>query len=647
MCGIAGFFTKSPDQSLDSSVLKMVNTLSRRGPDDLGTWVDATLGIAMGHRRLSIVDISSAGHQPMTSECGRYVIVFNGEIYNHLELRQFFSHFLWRSQCDTETLLVCFAAWGVEKTLSKLVGMFAFAIWDNHEKTLTLARDRLGEKPLFYGWNGNNFFFGSELKAIAAHSNWEGKINLNALKYYLQYGYVPAPMSIWLGIKKLLPGSYLKISPKDSDGKLSPPSFYWKITDHFNCSGSKELDENFAIDELDFLLRRSVLAQMHADVPSGAFLSGGVDSSSIVALMQEQSKTPVKTFTIGFDVQGYDEAAYAGLIAKHLGTDHKELYVSSQKIMEVIPELPCMYDEPFGDVSQIPTFLISKMAKESVAVSLSGDGADELFGGYNRYFLGPAIWNRMKYFSPILRNMLASSIFSISPNRWDLINRLLPKRLQQPMLGDRIHKFASILSAKNMDDIYTYLASQERNPESLIIHSDKYDDDSTPWAQAEMKYFKDSNFANSMMCNDLISYLTDDILCKVDRASMYASLEVRAPYLDHRLVEFALKLPINLKIRNGESKWLLRKVLYRYVPKSLIERPKQGFSVPIDLWLKGPLRDWAEDLLNESEIKKDGYLNFSLIKQRWSEHLSGRRNWQYWLWNILMFQAWNRTWNHR
>ena len=629
---------------MEAHARRMADSLAHRGPDDIGVWVNEAAGVALAHRRLSILDLSPAGHQPMTSDCGRYVIVFNGEIYNHLDLRKELRRETWKGHSDTETLLAAFQAWGIEKTLNRTVGMFALALWDQRSRLLTLARDRFGEKPIFYGWQGGNFFFGSELKAVAAHPVWRGEVDREALVLFMRYGYVPLPRSIWKGVSKLLPGSFLTLSAEMPPAALSAPTFYWRARDAANVSIRKDLDEGAVTDELDLLLRQAISGQMAADVPLGAFLSGGVDSSTVVALMQAQSVRPVKTFTIGFFESDYNEAEYAGAVARHLGTEHTELYVSATDAMAVIPLLPNMYDEPFGDVSQIPTYLVAAMARAHVTVSLSGDGADELFGGYNRYFLGRSIWRGVQWLPNLLGQLAAHGITALSPARWDSLGRLLPRRFRQPMVGDRAHKLADILTARSADDVYSFLVSHERNPESIVIASRETLSDRELWAEHEMRFLRRADFSERMMFNDLVGYLTDDILCKVDRAAMAVSLETRVPFLDHRIAEFAWQLPLHMKIRDGQGKWLLRQVLYRYVPQDLIERPKQGFGVPIDAWLRGPLRGWAEDLLSEARLRREGYFHAEPIRRKWEEHLSGRRNWQYWIWNVLMFQAWQEKW---
>jgi asparagine synthase (glutamine-hydrolysing) len=648
MCGIAGFINTSiASQELDTIAGRMVGALRHRGPDDQGVWHDSIAGLALAHRRLTILDLSTAGHQPMVSKSGRFVIVFNGEIYNHLELRAKLAEaqggMTWQGHSDTETILACCEAWDFEKTIPQLVGMFALALWDKQLRTLTLARDRLGEKPLYYGWHRNNFMFGSELKALASHPDWQGEVDRDALSLFIQRGYVPTPLSIWVGVHKLLPGSYLVIPGSDGDRlKEVKPIVYWSARTYVDQPDTVYEQDSQAIDTLEGLLRRSLAGQMIADVPLGAFLSGGVDSSTVVALMQAEGTRPVKTFTIGYGEKDYNEAVYAAAVAKHLGTDHTELYVTPEDAIGLIPQLADIYDEPFADASQLPTSLVAALARTQVTVSLSGDGGDELFGGYNRHVLGPKLWSALKVMPKTVREAASAVLSNFSPASWDKANQYL--RINQPMFGDKVHKLAGLLGAKSSNDIYKLLISVEANTQSLLCYSADHSKDVATWADDEMKALQSKDIRQRMMFNDLVGYMTDDILCKVDRAAMAVSLETRAPLLDHRIVEFALGLPDHMKIRDGSGKWLLRQVLYRHVPKHLIERPKQGFGVPIDSWLRGPLRQWTENLLNPARLDKEGFFNSVIVTQKWQEHASGKKNWQYWLWNILMFQAWQEKW---
>lgn len=644
MCGITGFWEISQEKnhsSLQAIVQQMSNTLLHRGPDDGGTWVDEEAGIALGHRRLAIVDLSSEGHQPMVSANGRYIIVFNGEIYNFLNLRSDLErlghHF--RGTSDTEIMLAAFCQWGVEASVKLFNGMFAFALWDRQERVLHLGRDRLGEKPLYCGWFGKTFLFGSELKALKAHPEFKPEINRDALALYLRHNYIPDPYSIYQDIYKLSPASLLTVLPFPG---VVEPRTYWSAKSVAESGVAQPYNDSpkEAIYALDSLLRDAVGLRMVADVPLGVFLSGGVDSSTVVALMQAQSSKPVKTFTIGFFEDAYNEAKDAKAVAQHLGTDHTELYVTAEEAMAVIPKLPSLYDEPFSDSSQIPTFLVSHLAKQQVTVSLSGDGGDELFAGYKRYFLAPKIWNKIGLMPPILRQISASSITTLSPPTWDRIfanlNLFLPSTAKVSSPGDKLHKLAEILGVDSAETLYKGLVSHWKNPQALLIEGSEPRTaltDSQSWAKLP-------DFTQRMMYLDTISYLPNDILVKVDRASMGVSLEARVPYLDHRVVEFAWRLPLSMKIHQGQGKWLLRQVLYQYVPRNLIERPKMGFGVPIDNWLREPLREWAEALLDEKLLREQGFFNHEPILQKWKEHLAGQRNWHYYLWDILMFQAW-------
>lgn len=648
MCGLAGLLSATGVNGASGGLAQLASAmaleLAHRGPNADGVWSDEEQGVALAHRRLAILDLSVEGQQPMLSACGRYVLTFNGEIYNHPELRRELSPHAWRGHSDTEVMLEAFSRWGLEKTIRRLVGMFALALWDRSKRQLVLARDRVGEKPLYYGWQGNAFLFGSEPKALTAYPAWRGEVDRDALTLFIRYGYVPLPRSIWRGVRKLLPGSYLTISVDTPLGVLPVPTFYWRARDVAVAGTRNDLDDQTAADELDGQLRRSIAGQMAADVPLGAFLSGGVDSSVIVALMQAQSARPVRTFSIGFTESDYNEAVHAKAVAAHLGTDHTELYLAPSDAMAVIPLLPEMFDEPFGDSSQIPTHLVAAMARRYVTVGLSGDGGDELFGGYNRYFWGRAIWRRVGPLPRMVRHGLGRLMTAVAPATWDRIGNLLPHGLRQPTLGDRVHKLADVIDVADTDELYRRLVSQDREPASLVIGGSE----ASIWADAEAAAFaahaRGGDFTERMMFHDLVGYMADDILTKVDRAAMACSLETRVPLLDHRLVEFAWSLPLHMKIRHGQGKWLLRQVLYRYVPKQLIERPKQGFGIPLDSWLRGPLRDWAEALLDESRLRGEGYLEASQVRLKWAEHLSGRRNWQHWLWNVLMFQAWQERW---
>lgn len=641
MCAITGLLGH---QTVSSEHLSsMANVMLHRGPDDSGTWHDNDKGIGLAHRRLAIVDLSPAGHQPMHSSSERYVIAFNGEIYNHSKLRtelekaNLAPH--WRGHSDTETLLATFEAWGIETTLQRCIGMFAIALWDKETQILTLARDRLGEKPLYYGWQSDTFLFGSELKALKAHPAFQAEINRDTLCLYMRHNYIPAPYSIYQGIHKLLPGTWLQVSRAQREPKIKT---YWSGVDISRqgkanpFTGSPE----DAVNALENLLKDAIGQQMMADVPLGAFLSGGIDSSTVVALMQAQSSQPIKTFSIGFHEELYNEAAHAKAVAKHLGTDHTELYVTPDECMQVIPRLSTLYDEPFADSSQIPTFLVSQLARQHVTVSLSGDAGDELFAGYNRYQLTANTWTKLSRIPRPVRQWAAKAITSVSPTSWNRIastlKSIIPAFGQWANMGDKLHKGAGVMTSYSAADLYLGMVSGWQHPTDVIIGGKE----PPTFLTGHLPDLSHLNTIEHMMVLDLLTYLPDDILCKVDRAAMGVSLESRVPFLDHRVVEFAWQLPLEYKLREGQTKWVLRQVLYRHIPKELIERPKMGFGVPIDSWLRGPLSDWAEDLLDESHLRQDGYFNPAPIRQKWKEHLSGQRNWQYHLWNILIFNQW-------
>jgi asparagine synthase (glutamine-hydrolysing) len=651
MCGIAGFISRdqADEAGLKARASRMAEALIRRGPDDSGVWVDAKAGLGLGFRRLAIIDLSPEGHQPMLSACGRYVMVFNGEVYNFLELRKELEAkgHRFRGRSDTEVMLAAFSEWSVTAAVPKFVGMFAFALWDRQERALHLVRDRLGIKPLCYGWIGKAFVFGSELKALRAHPDFAPEVDRGALALYLRYGYIPAPHSIYRGIHKLVPGSILTLKNECSQGQQeSTPAPYWSMAEVTaqGSSGPLLIDEREAVARLEDALKESVRLRMIADVPVGAFLSGGIDSSTVVAVMQAHSSRPVKTFTIGFHEDGYNEATHAKAVADHLGTDHTELYVTSDEARAVIPKLATVFDEPFSDSSQIPTFLVSELARRYVTVSLSGDGGDELFGGYPRYFMALKMWSSVGLLHLSSRRIMARLITLWKPSQYDrAIGWLRPRpngKGRAISIGDRIHKGAELLTVESSDALYQRLVSIWTKPEEIVKGSSEPD---TPWSDPR-RLAATACFEERMMLRDLLSYLPDDILTKVDRASMGVSLEARVPLLDHRLVEFAARVPSSMKIRGRRGKWLLRQLLYKYVPKKLVERPKMGFGVPIGAWLRSPLRDWAEDSLSERRLKREGYLHPEQVRQRWLEHLSGHRNWQYHLWDILMFQGWLERW---
>jgi len=653
MCGITGIFGNLRKEEFDSSIHEMSATLNHRGPDDAGTWINEENGVAFGHQRLSIIDLSSAGHQPMVSHCGRFTTVFNGEIYNHLQLRDKLNTSAnkqsWKGHSDTETLVTAFSQWGIEKTLQQLVGMFAIAVWDFKEKRLFLIRDRFGEKPLYYGWSNGVFLFGSELKALQKYKRFSNQIDRGALSLYMKYMYVPTPYSIFRDIYKLEPGCILQI-----DKGTKPPTLplfapfrdqginiaQWYSISNMAQAGQKNLitDQNDAVDLIEKTLLESVRSQLISDVPLGAFLSGGIDSSVITALMQKVCKDPVKTFTIGFEESSFNEAVYAKEVSRHLGTEHHELYVTSSDAFKVIPHLPTLYDEPFADSSQIPTYLVSKLARESVTVSLSGDAGDELFGGYSRYLWGSRVWNKVRWMPLIVRQTLGVAINKISVNTWDSIGNSLPNSSRVSLMGDKAHRMAHRLkNVKSLDDVYHSLVTEGYKEDGLVVNDKaalitKLDNNDIVSGIVDSEH--------RMMLLDSLTYLPDDILTKVDRAAMGVSLETRIPFLDYRVAELAWRLPLDTKINNGETKWPIRQVLYKYVPKELIERPKAGFAIPVGQWIRGPLREWAADLLNEERIRREGYFNPELVQQLWQQHLSGKYDWTPRLWAILMFQAW-------
>ncbi len=643
MCGLAGVLGYAAN---NIDVLRgMSDRMIDRGPDASGHWWDAAAGIGLAHRRLSIQDLSEAGHQPMESHSGRFVIAFNGEIYNHIEMRGKLESTSWRGHSDTETLLECIAEWGVKHSIQAITGMFSIALWDRQERQLYLARDRIGEKPLYFGWQSRGgkaaFLFASTLAAMKTHPSFEARIDRDALNQFVRFGYVPSPCSIYKGIRKLQPGHLLRIG---LDNHVPSIEDYWNFRDLTKQAGEIEgrddIKQTDYVDQMEFMISQSISQQMIADVPLGAFLSGGIDSSTVVALMQKQSSRPVKTFTIGFEQDQWNEAKYAKKIAAHLGTEHTEHYVSSQDALDVIPQLAVIYDEPFGDSSQIPTFLLSKMTRQDVTVALSGDGGDEIFCGYNRYMMTRKVWAYLKLVPQPMRRVVSRLILNVNPQSWDrAISLFRANRSGDPRLlgtGDRIHKAAALLPSSDIDQLYQLLVSLWVNSSQVVIGANEIESTLSNSSQE----FAWLGQVEKMMALDTLTYLPGDILTKVDKAAMASSLETRLPFLDHRIIETAWKIPLSIRLNQGKSKWLLREILHRHVPSELYERPKMGFGIPLEGWLRGPLREWGEDLLEPMKLRNSGYLNHEIVRKKWEEHISGKRNWAYGLWNVLMFQSW-------
>ncbi len=641
MCGIAGFVAASPiaGGGSESIAERMAASLSHRGPDDQGIWRDDEAGAVLVHRRLSIIDLSPAGHQPMISADGRFAISYNGEVYSYQPIAAELaaSGYKFRGHSDTEVMLESFAVNGIEPTLKRMIGMFAIALWDRRERTLTLIRDRLGIKPLYWAKFGNLFLFGSELKALRAHPGWTPRIDRNAVAAFMRHNYIPAPHTIYEGVHKLEPGMILTL-PWQGEPQIAR---FWdaRAVARDGMLRPLECSDAELTGQLEALLQDAVGRRMIADVPLGAFLSGGIDSSTVVALMQAAGSSKVRTFSIGFDIPGYNEAPQAAAVARHLQTEHTELTVTSSQALDVIPRLAEWYDEPFADSSQIPTYLVSAMTRRHVTVALSGDGGDELFAGYNRYQLTQRFWRALSLLPRALRKGVATALTAVSPDRWTLLLGALPARVRPPQAGDKVHKAADVLRLDGPDAIYRRLVShwepaeimpQAREPKSLL--NDPTLAKEFPDLMARMQFL------------DLVTYLPDDILTKVDRASMAVALEARVPLLDHRVVEFCWRLPRHAKVRGNTSKWLLRQVLYRHVPPALVERPKMGFGIPLGEWLRGPLRDWAEALLDERRLSEAGLLDAAIVRCYWQEHIGGRRNWQYLIWDVLMLEAWRARW---
>ncbi len=637
MCGIVGIFS-SDGATVRADLRRMANQIRHRGPDSQGFWEDREAGVALAHCRLAIVDLSPAGHQPMQSPGSRFILTYNGEIYNHEILRKELESLgkrCWQGHSDTEVLLAGFELWGVRSTIQRTIGMFAFAVWDRVDRTLTLGRDRMGEKPLYYGEIGRDFVFGSELKPMREHPDFRGEVDRDVLALYMRHNYVPAPYCIYRGLRKLAPGCLLTVSARQRTPRIDR---YWDAAATLVDGHREPFQGSFteASQELECLLRHAISQQMMADVPLGAFLSGGVDSSAIVALMQGQCSRPVKTFTIGFEEEGFNEAEYAKSVAQHIGTDHTELYVRPSEAREVIPLLGNIYDEPFADSSQIPTCLVTRLARQHVTVALSGDAGDELFGGYNRYLFTERLWNKLSRMPQAFRTGIARSIMAVPSRWWEAGLRPLRGALKMNAPADKLLKAAGVLPSASLPELYRRLVSQWRNPELIVPGAHE----PPTLLTSELRRFEHLAPAELMMALDLITYLPDDILVKVDRAAMAVSLETRVPLLDHRIVEFSGRLPLAYKVHGGQTKRILREVLFRHVPRRLIERPKMGFGVPVGVWMRGPLREWVEHLLAERRIADEGYFDAVRIRQVWREHQSGRRDWTPQLWTVLMFQSW-------
>lgn len=644
MCGIAGFIKQGSQEAHGALLRRMTDALAHRGPDGAGHWIEPSAGVALGHRRLSVLDLSALGAQPMASRTGRFTIVYNGEIYNFEALRKSLEQFGhgFNGHSDTEVVLAAFEQWGVDASLSQFVGMFAFAVWDAHEQQLIVGRDRVGKKPLYYGFVAGGFIFGSELRALLQFPGWSPTISRQALTLYLRHNCVPAPWSIYEGIYKLPPAHAMRVSLRSGKPEQFSLTPYWSAVERQAHAIANPFRGSFeeATTQTEQLLADATRLRMISDVPLGAFLSGGIDSTVVVSLMQAQSSARVRTFTIGFNESGYNEATHAKAVAAHLGTDHTELYVSPADALAVIPKLPLIYDEPFADSSQIPTYLVSAMARRHVTVALSGDGGDEGFCGYNRYVWWQQIWGRTSRVPSWLLQLTARGMQGISAANWDkllrLVYPLLPASLKIATPGDRLHKLAAVMAIRDPQELYRQLVSHYSSPEQLVPGAAE----PATILSESVRLSSDEDFINRMMLLDTTTYLPDDILVKVDRASMAVSLEARAPLLDHRVLEFAWSLPLRMKLQGREGKLVLRNVLYRHVPRELVDRPKSGFGLPLDTWLRTSLRDWAEAMLSPTRLRSEGYFAVEPIQRLLREHMSGSRQWHYHLWDVLMFQSW-------
>ncbi len=638
MCGIAGVWSRRPPET--ALLSRMAGALAHRGPDDEGLWIDGEAGIGLTHRRLAIVDLSPHGHQPMASADGRLMLCYNGEIYNHNALRAVLEGEGrgpaggWRGHSDTETLVEAIAAWGLDRAIEQSVGMFAFALWDREARTLSLARDRFGEKPLYYGWAGGDFVFASELKAICQHPDFKPEIDRRSLAAFAARTNIPAPLSIYRDLWKLEPGCILTLA--DRTPFSAPPAAnirrYWSYEREVRAGLADPFrTEAEASTALEAALVTAIDGQAVADVPVGAFLSGGIDSSAVTAFYQERSKQPVRTYTIGFDEAGFNEADDARAVARHLGTIHHEQIVTAAEARDVIPLLPTIYDEPFADSSQIPTFIVSRFARRDVTVALTGDGGDELFAGYNRHVAAPRMWNAIRHVPRPLRAAAGATLGRLPASLWTVAANALPGRTA-PNLGAKLHKaLATAGHARDFHDIYDDFLDEWAGEHSPVVGG------------AQRATVRPSTIADptvATMLRDSTGYLPDDILTKVDRASMAVSLETRVPFLDHRLAAVAARIPLSMKVRSGTGKQILRKALFARAPQSLFDRPKAGFAVPVGQWIKGPLRDWAEELLSERRLSSEGWFEPAIVRQRWTDHLDGRRDSTAAIWSILMFQAW-------
>ncbi|MBN2139776.1 MAG: asparagine synthase (glutamine-hydrolyzing) [Desulfovibrionaceae bacterium] len=630
MCGITGVF--SPHESIPAeagdALRAMAESLAHRGPDASGVWLDPEAGCGLGHRRLSIIELSPLGGQPMVSSCGRYVLVFNGEVYNFKALRRELEALgrVFRGGSDTEVALEAVAHWGLEQALERFVGMFALAVWDRGQRVLRLARDRLGIKPLYYGWTAGRklFVFGSELKALKAWPGFDNQLDRDALALFFRYGYVPGPHSIYREVSKLMPGRVLSLGKGEAEPRIRT---YWSAEEVWSRGAARPFagTEAEAVDGLEALLKDSVALRMIADVPLGAFLSGGVDSSLVVALMQAQSSRPVRTFSIGFKERRFNEADHARAVAGYLGAEHTELCLSPQDLLEVVPDMPRHWDEPFADSSQIPTFCVSRLARQGVTVSLSGDGGDELFNGYDRYHFIDRVWRLAHRVPRTARKVLAATGKALPESLYLVLGRLGPK----------IRWRLDALGCKDFQDFYRYLFSHHRDPARFVLGAREPQTAFTrPLAASGLDRYQ------VMSLLDLLAYLPDDILTKVDRASMAVGLEARVPILDHRVVELAACLPTTMKVKAGRGKWVLRQVLYRHLPRQLVDRPKMGFGVPVEDWLAKDLREWCESLLDPAMIRAQGFLDVDEVGRMWRGYLGGQKNWCHQLWDVLMFQAW-------